>query len=215
MSILRDLRFLSRTSLGLWRGLRFRRLTDVKRKPAITIFGSARLPADHPFCAEAKKLSFALAEAGFSIVTGGGGSIMQAANEGAHTASGQSIGINIEIAKENILNPFVKSGHRSRYFFIRKVLLIRDSTAFVAFPGGFGTLDELFEIVTLMQTEKSGEHPIILLHSEFWRGFIDWCRNTLIPTGMISEKELARLQVVDRTEDALTILRPLIALNRL
>ena len=205
MSLIRDFRFFSQASLSLWQGLRFRR----NGKPAITVFGSARLASDHPFCAEAKKLSFELAKRGFAIVTGGGGSIMQAANEGAHEAGGESIGINIEISRENVLNPFVKKGHRSRYFFVRKVLLARGSVAFIAFPGGFGTLDELFEIVTLVQTQKADDHPIILLHSKFWQGFIDWCKNTLIPAGMITENELSRLKVVDHTEDALKLLAPL------
>ena len=205
MSFFRDLRFFSRTSLGLWQGLNFRRGS----KKAITIFGSARLPQNHPFCEEAKKLSFELAKRGFSIVTGGGGAIMQAANEGAHQAGGESIGINIDISLEHKLNPFVNKGIKSRYFFVRKVLLARHSVAFIAFPGGFGTLDELFEIITLIQTQKTDDHPVILLHSEFWKGFLDWCKSVLIPAGMITEKELARLRVVDRTDEALAILAPL------
>lgn len=205
MSFVRDLRFFKNVSLGFWQGLRFRK----NASPTIAVFGSARLPKSHLFCEEAKKLSYELSKRGFAIVTGGGGSIMEAANEGAHLAGGESIGINIEIERENKFNPFVKKGIKSRYFFVRKVLISRHSQAFIVFPGGFGTLDELFEIVTLVQTKKTGDHPVILLHSQFWSGFIKWCREVLIPTGMINEIELSRLKVVDTTEEALALLTPL------
>jgi uncharacterized protein (TIGR00730 family) len=205
MSLLRDLRFFSRISSGLWTGLKFRRTS----KRAITVFGSARVSPTHPYYEEAKKLSYEIAKRGFAIVTGGGGAIMQAANEGAHLAGGESIGINIEISNEHQLNSFVKKGHKSRYFFVRKVLLFRYSSAFIVFPGGFGTLDELFEIITLIQTKKSGEHPVILLHAEFWSGLISWCRDTLIPAGMITEAELSRLKLVNTAEEALELLEPL------
>jgi uncharacterized protein (TIGR00730 family) len=205
VSFARDLRFFTRISTGLWQGLTFRRSS----KRAITVFGSARVPLTHPYCEEAKKLSFELAKRGFAIVTGGGGSIMQAANEGAHLAGGESIGINIEISHEHKLNPFVNNGMKSQYFFVRKVLLFRYSTAFIVFPGGFGTLDELFEIITLIQTKKTGEHPVILLHPEFWAGLIDWCRTTLIPAGMITEAELSRLRLAKDADEALQMLDPL------
>jgi uncharacterized protein (TIGR00730 family) len=210
VSLARDLRFFSRISLGLWQGLRFRRSS----KKAITVFGSARIGPTHPYYLEAQKISFELAKRGFAIVTGGGGAIMQAANQGAHEAGGESIGINIEISREHKLNPFVKRGMKSQYFFVRKVLLFRYSSAFIVFPGGFGTLDELFEIITLIQTKKTGEHPVILLHAEFWTGLISWCREILIPAGMITEAELARLRLVDTTDEALKILDPLFVENR-
>lgn len=199
MSFLKDLRFFVRASRGLWQGLHFRR----NSKPAITVFGSARLPASHPYCIEAKKLSFEIAKLGFAVVTGGGGAIMGAANEGAHAANGESIGINIEISREHKLNPFVTRGMKSRYFFVRKVILFRQSRAFIAFPGGFGTLDELFEIVTLMQTKMTAECPIILLHSEFWKGLMVWCREVLVPAGVITDLELSRLKLVDTADEAL------------
>jgi uncharacterized protein (TIGR00730 family) len=205
MSLIRDFRFLSRVSYGFWRGLRFRK----NLKPTITVFGSARLAPEHPYCNEAKKLCRELASRGFTIATGGGGAIMAAANEGAHSIGGHSVGINIEIDRENKLNPFVKSGMKSRYFFVRKVLLARDSLAFIVFPGGFGTLDELFEVVTLLQTEKMRDCPIILLHKEFWAGFINWCNLTLIPAGMITGEEFSRLKFVNTAEEALALLSPL------
>jgi len=196
--VVNDIQMFLRIAYEFWRGFHFLRNT----RRAVTVFGSARLPANHPFCAEARAFSSAYAKKGFTIITGGGPSIMQAANQGAFEAGGRSIGINIEIAREQHINPYVTAGLKCRYFFVRKVLLCRYSEAFVIFPGGFGTLDELLEITTLMQTKKMIQRPVILVGTEFWNGFLSWCRTTLLAEKMISEAELARWVVVENAEQA-------------
>ncbi len=184
-----------------WRGFHFLRHT----KRAVTIFGSARLPDDHPFCDEARALSRGLAGLGFTVITGGGPSIMQAANEGAYRAGGESIGINIEIPREQKPNPFITAGLKCRYFFVRKVLLCRYSEAFVIFPGGYGTLDELLELITLMQTGKMIERPVILIGRDFWKGFLEWSKTTLLTHGLINERDYQRIQLVNNAEEALKL----------
>ncbi len=179
----------------------------------VTVFGSARLASDHPYCKEAKTLCFQLAELGYTVVTGGGGSLMQAANEGAFEAKGQSIGINIEIPREQKINPFVTRGLKSRYFFVRKLLLCRYSEAFIIFPGGFGTLDEFFEIITLIQTRKMEERAIVLIGIDFWAGLLTWCNETLLPLGMISPSDLKRLYVVNDSREALLYLQATLKLK--
>jgi uncharacterized protein (TIGR00730 family) len=189
-----------RMTFQFWRGFHFLRGT----KTAVTLFGSARLAEDHPFCKQAHDIAFRLAKKDIAIVTGGGPSIMMAANRGAFEAGGESIGINIELPHEQRINPFVTSALKCRYFFVRKVLLCRYSSAFVIFPGGFGTLDEFFEIVTLIQTKKMLERPVILVGREFWNGLIRWCEQTLIPMGMINDHEFKRLKIVDTVDEAMT-----------
>ncbi len=131
---------------------------------------------------------------------------MQAANQGAFEKGAPSIGINIEIEREQHLNPFLNASLKCRYFFVRKVLLCRYSEAFVVLPGGFGTLDELFEIVTLVQTRKMKPRPVVLIGREYWSGLLDWAKSVLIRDGMITEEELSRLKVVDTSEEALKVL---------
>ena len=201
-SFFKDVQIFFRISFEFWRGFHFLRGTG----RAVTVFGSARLNPDHPYCLAAQELSCRLAKKGFAIITGGGGSIMQAANQGAKEGGGPSIGININLPREQYLNNFVTHGLKCQYFFVRKVLLCRYSEAFVVFPGGFGTLDEFFELITLIQTKKMIERPVVLVGSEFWRGMLDWCKSTLIPNGMITEKEFARIVVVDKIEDALRVI---------
>jgi uncharacterized protein (TIGR00730 family) len=184
------------------RGFHFLRKTH----RAISIFGSARLPELHPFCLQARDVAYAMAKKDFAIITGGGPSLMQAANKGAFEAGGKSVGINIELPREQFVNKFVNASLRCRYFFVRKVLLIRYSSAFVIFPGGFGTLDEFFEVITLIQTRKIIERPVILVGREFWSGLILWCEKTLIPNSMITEAEFKRLRVVDTAEEAVRAL---------
>ncbi len=185
-----------------WRGFHFLRNTG----RAVTVFGSARLKADHPYCLAAQNLSRNLSKKGFAIITGGGGSIMAAANLGCKEGGSPSIGINIGLPREQQLNSFVTHGLKVHYFFVRKVLLCRYSEAFVVFPGGFGTLDEMFELITLIQTNKMIDRPIVLIGIEFWRGMIQWCRDTLLVNGMITEKELSRLVVVDEIDEALRVI---------
>jgi uncharacterized protein (TIGR00730 family) len=182
-----------------WRGFHFLRNT----KRAVTIFGSARLPEDHPYCKIAYEVAFGIGKNGIAVITGGGGSIMQASNQGAFESGGPSIGINIELPREQRLNPFLTRSLRSHYFFVRKVLLCRYSEAFVVLPGGFGTLDEFFEIITLIQTGKMKYRPVVLVGTEFWSGLMDWSKRTLIKEGMITEEEYARIKVVDTANDAL------------
>ena len=195
----KDVMMFLRITYSFWKGFHFLRGTE----RAITVFGSARLPADHPYCNQARKIAAAFAQKGFTIITGGGPSIMQAANEGAFQAGGKSIGINIEIPIEQKINPFVTAGLKCHYFFVRKVLLSRYSEAFVIFPGGFGTLDEFFELITLIQTKKMIERPLLLIGTDFWKGMMDWCENTLIPMGMITPAELKRIKVFDNVDEAL------------
>lgn len=186
-------------SYQFWRGFHFLRTTD----KAITIFGSARLPDNHIFCKQAYDVAFAYAKKGFAVITGGGPSLMMAANQGAFEAGGKSVGINIDLPREQNINRYVNASLRCRYFFVRKVLLCRYSSAFVIFPGGFGTLDEFFEIVTLMQTKKMIDRPVILVGREFWLGLLNWCEQTLIPHGMISDIDFKRLRIVDTAEEAI------------
>jgi uncharacterized protein (TIGR00730 family) len=197
-----DVAMFFRIAFQFWRGFHFLRNT----RRAVTVFGSARTPDDHPYCQIAYEISRDIASHGIAIVTGGGGAIMQAANRGAHEAGAPSIGINIEIAREQHLNPFVTRSLKCRYFFVRKVLLCRYSEAFVVLPGGFGTLDELFEIITLIQTKKMHTRPVVLIGTEYWKGLLDWAKEVLIRDGMITAEELSRLRVVDSSEEALRIL---------
>ncbi len=201
---IRDVGMFFRIAFELWRGLHFLRKTE----RAITIFGSARLPETDPDCVSARRLARELAESGFSIVTGGGPGIMTAASQGAFEAkkngqspTGKSIGINIEIPKEQRLNPFVHAGLRCRYFFVRKVLLVRYSEAFVIYPGGFGTFDELFEIITLAQTKKMRPRPVVLVNRKFWQGFLDWLNQEILPRGLVSPEDLGKLFCVDTVEE--------------
>ena len=200
--VLADVFMFLKISFQFWRGFHFLRNT----KRAITIFGSARTPDGHPFCELARTISRKIGEKGIAVITGGGGAIMQASNQGAFEAGAPSIGINIKIAREQNLNPYLTRSLTCRYFIVRKVLLCRYSEAFVILPGGFGTLDEFFEIITLMQTKKMRERPVVLVGKEFWNGLLDWCRKTLVPEGMINEAEFKRLHVVDTPDEAISFL---------
>jgi uncharacterized protein (TIGR00730 family) len=191
-----------RIGFQFWRGFHFLRNT----RRAVTIFGSARTPDQHPYCAIAYQIAHEIAKKDIAIVTGGGGAIMQAANRGAIDAGAPSIGINIEIPTEQRANPYLTRSLKCRYFFIRKVLLSRYSEAFVALPGGFGTLDELFEIITLIKTKKMRERPLVLIGTEFWSGLLKWTGEVLVRDGMISESEFRSIQVVDTPEEALRLL---------
>jgi uncharacterized protein (TIGR00730 family) len=194
-----DVAMFIRISFQFWRGFHFLRNT----RRAITVFGSARTPDQHPYCELARAVARAIGEQGIAIVTGGGGAVMQAANRGAFEAGAPSIGINITIEREQKANPYLTRSLVCRYFFVRKVLLCRYSEAFVILPGGFGTLDEFFEIITLIQTGKMRQRPVVLIGSGFWDGLLDWCRQTLIPQGMITEAEFARIHVADTADEAL------------
>jgi len=164
---------------------------------AVSIFGSARTPETHPMYAKARELGNRIAQEGFPVFTGGGPGIMEAANRGAFEAKGESIGLNIELPLEQEPNPYITAGQNFRYFFVRKVMLIKYSIAFVIFPGGFGTLDELFEAVTLIQTHRIKPFPVVMMNSEYWCGLIDWMKSRMLEDGNISPEDLDLIHVTD------------------
>lgn len=169
---------------------------------AVSIFGSARFPETHPMYDSARKLGRMLAESGFSVITGGGPGIMEAANRGAMEAGGNSIGCNIELPFEQITNKYASLSINFRYFFVRKTMFVKYSNGFVIFPGGFGTLDELFEALTLVQTRKINRFPIVLYCSAYWRGLLEWVRHTQLAEGTISPEDLNLLVMTDDLEEA-------------
>ncbi len=169
--------------------------------PAITIFGSARVQPGHPQYEAAVEVARLLGEAGFAIITGGGPGIMEAGNRGAQLAGAPSIGLNIELPFEQGINQYVELGIEFRYFFVRKTMFVKYAQGFVIFPGGFGTLDELFEALTLIQTDKVQNFPVILFGSDYWRGLLDWLRDTLLAEGKICPEDLDLLIVSDSPEE--------------
>jgi uncharacterized protein (TIGR00730 family) len=168
---------------------------------AVSVFGSARFGESHPMYAEARRLGQLLAEAGFAVITGGGPGLMEAANRGAQEAHGYSIGLNIELPFEQVGNPYTNLAVDFRYFFVRKTMFVKYSTGFAIFPGGFGTLDELFEALTLVQTRKINKFPIILYGKDYWNGLLDWITNTQLGEGTISREDLNLLIVTDSVEE--------------
>ncbi|HET8584076.1 MAG TPA: TIGR00730 family Rossman fold protein [Jatrophihabitans sp.] len=169
---------------------------------AVSVFGSARTPTDHPEYATARALGTALARAGFAVITGGGPGAMEAVNRGASEAGGVSVGLGIELPFEQSLNDWVDIGINFRYFFARKTMFVKYAQAFVIMPGGFGTLDETFEALTLVQTQKVTRFPVILLGTSYWAGLIDWLRSTVLPGGKINEPDLELVHVTDDVDDA-------------
>lgn len=182
--------------------------------PAVSIFGSARMKPDDPYYQKAVDLSGLLAENGFSIITGGGGGIMEAANKGAADKNGKSVGLNIVLPMEQKPNPYSNINVEFNYFFVRKVMFIKYAMAYVIMPGGFGTLDELFEAVTLIQTKRVKPLPVILFGSEYWGGLIEWIKATLLEDKMISVDDLDILKVTDDPEEILRIVKSIAALVR-
>ncbi len=172
---------------------------------AVTVFGSARINADSPYYAAAREVGAGIARRGFAVITGGGPGIMEAANRGANEAGGLSIGCNIELPHEQSPNPYANLSIDFRYFFVRKTMFVKYSEAFVVFPGGFGTMDELFESLTLIQTGKVKRFPVVLYGSQYWGGLLDWIRETLLVEGMVSADDLALVQVVDSTDEVCAI----------
>ena len=167
---------------------------------AVTIFGSARITADHEIYAATVDTARLLGEAGYAILTGGGPGVMEAGNQGGKLAGVESVGLNIELPFEQHVNPYTTRTLEFRYFFVRKTLLVKYATAFVFFPGGFGTLDELFEAVTLVQTGKVRNFPIILYGTQYWSGLIGWLRDQPLQHRMLSDAEISLLQMVDTPE---------------
>lgn len=177
------------------------------QQPAVTIFGSARTDPSHPDYQMAEELAAALATHGYAIITGGGPGIMEAANRGAARNGGLSVGINIDLPHEQKANPFINMHLDFRYFFVRKVMFMKYSMAFVCFPGGFGSLDELFESMTLIQTKKIQPFPIILIGSAFWQGLVEWMKEQLYASKKISDKDLLLFHIFDTVEDAVQHIR--------
>ena len=175
--------------------------------PAVSVFGSARTKRDDPYYAMARDLGRKLAEAGYSVITGGGPGIMEAANRGCQEGGQLSIGCNIELPMEQGLNPYVDLGIEFRYFFARKVMFVKYADAFVIFPGGYGTLDELFEALTLIETRKVQDFPVILMGSDYWSGMVDWIRGTLLAHAAISKEDVDLLRLTDDTAEAVRIIQ--------
>jgi uncharacterized protein (TIGR00730 family) len=172
--------------------------------PAICVFGSARTPADAPQYERARRVGRAIGEAGFAVITGGGPGTMEAANRGAQDAGALSVGLNIELPHEQAINPYVDLGIQFHYFFTRKLMFVRYSEAFVVFPGGFGTFDELFEALTLIQTGKAVDHPVVLEGSDFWAGLIEWISSHPLAEGMLSREDLAQAELADGVEEVMS-----------
>jgi len=171
-------------------------------EPAITIYGSAReLKPDHPLYVKTEEIAFRLAKMGFSIVTGGGPGTMEAANRGALRGEARSIGLNIKLPMEQKPNEFTTTTLTFRYFFVRKVMLVKYASAFIFMPGGLGTLDELTEVLTLMQTHKARPFPAILVDSGYWKGLLDWMRNTTLAQGFVSEEDMKLLRICDTVDE--------------
>ena len=170
--------------------------------PAVTVFGSARSKRTDPFYKAGELLGAALAKKGFAVITGGGPGIMEAVNKGCHDAGGLSVGCNIELPHEQSLNKYVDLGVEFRYFFVRKNMFVKYARGFVIFPGGLGTLDELFESLTLAQTGKIEHFPIVLFGTKYWGGLIDWMRKVVLRAGAISPDDLKLLSFTDDPDEA-------------
>jgi uncharacterized protein (TIGR00730 family) len=198
------------TKTDPWRVLRiqsefvegFGTLSELGR--AISVFGSARTPRDSPFYKVGEEVGRLLVEAGYAVITGGGPGAMEAANKGACQAGGVSVGLGIELPFEQGMNEWVDLGVNFRYFFARKTMFVKYAQGFIVLPGGFGTLDELFEAMTLVQTQKVTSFPIVLIGSDFWGPLWNWVRDTLLANGMISEKDLSLVHLVDDPADAVS-----------
>lgn len=173
--------------------------------PCVSVFGSARTPSGTPEYAQAEAVGRGLTEAGFGVITGGGPGVMEGANKGAFEAGGLSIGCTIELPKEQDSNPYLNLRIDFRYFFVRKTMFVKYSDGFVVFPGGFGTLDELFEALTLIQTGKARRFPLVLVGVDYWRGLVDWIRDRLLEDGMIGPNDMDLFTVTDSPEDACAV----------
>ena len=165
--------------------------------PAVSIFGSARTKPDSPYYQLTEQIARRLSDAGFNVISGGGPGIMEAANKGAYGGKSASIGLNIELPHEQTENPYQDISQNFKHFFMRKVMFVKYASAYVVLPGGFGTLDELMEVITLVQTGKTLKIPIILVCEPFWRGLVDWIKTTLVNEGMIIADDLDLIQVID------------------
>jgi len=179
----------------------------IKLGPAVTIFGGARFAEDNIYYQNSRKLAELLAGEGLAVITGGGPGIMEGANRGAYEAKGKSIGLNIQLPMEQSANIYQTVNLSFRYFFVRKFLFVRHAVGFVIYPGGFGTMDELFEVLTLVQTRKSEPTPIVLVGKQFWQGLIDWIRTTMLEQNQtISAADMDLFTIVDTAEEAAQVI---------
>ena len=169
-------------------------------RPAVSIFGSARTPVDHPYYALTERVARELSDAGFSVISGGGPGIMEAANKGAFFGKSPSVGLNIQLPHEQQNNPYQDISQTFRHFFARKYMFVRFASAYVVMPGGFGTLDELMEALTLIQTGKARKIPLILVGSAFWQGMIDWFKDRLVEEKMVDPEDINLIQLIDQPE---------------
>ncbi len=176
--------------------------------PCVTIFGSARVKSNHPYYKMADEIAYQLVQHGYGVVTGGGPGIMEAGNRGARRAGGKSVGLNIYLPHEQKGNPYIDADKLITfdYFFVRKVMFVKYSQGFIVMPGGFGTIDELSEALTLIQTKKIGRFPIVLVGKKFWGGMIDWIKKVLVTEAMIHEDDLELFNIVDTPEDAVKVI---------
>ncbi len=180
-------------------------LSDIGR--AVTIFGSARTTPGNKYYQKAEHLSRLLAQKGFSVITGGGPGIMEAANKGAAEAGGTSVGMNIRLPFEQVPNEFANVRLYHKYFFVRKVMFVKFAVAYVIMPGGLGTMDELFEALTLIQTKRIKSFPVILMGSEYWKGLLDWMKDTMLAQGMISREDMDLFRIMDEPEEIVEYIR--------
>jgi hypothetical protein len=176
-------------------------------EPAVTIYGSAQLSADDELYRQTEEIARRLGELGFSIVTGGGPGVMAAANKGARAAGVASVGLNIELPEEQACNVYVNRAITFHHFFVRKVMLVKYATSFIIMPGGLGTLDELTEVLTLIQSRKIKPFPVILFDSEYWKGFLDWLRSPVLAKRFISEEDFQLLRVCDHPDEIIDIVQ--------
>ena len=170
-------------------------------RPAVSIFGSARTPPDHMYYMLTERIARLLSDSGFAVISGGGPGIMEAANKGAFFGKSPSVGLNIQLPMEQSANPYQDISQTFQHFFARKFMFVKFAAAYVVMPGGFGTLDELLEAMTLVQTKKSRKIPIILVHRPFWQGLIDWFHDRLVTEGMINREDLDLVQIIDKPEE--------------
>ena len=169
-------------------------------RPAVSIFGSARIPEGHEYYELTRQIARSLSDSGFSVISGGGPGIMEAANKGAYYGKSLSVGLNIQLPHEQVANPFQDISQSFRHFFARKVMFVKFASAYVVMPGGFGTLDELMEALTLVQTEKVRRIPLILVHTPFWSGLVEWIKGRLVSENMISPEDIDLIQLLDEPQ---------------
>lgn len=188
----------------------FENLSDIY--PAISIFGSARCKKDDPLYSKAYQLARALGKNGFNIITGGGGGVMEAANKGARDAGVKSVGLNIELPLEQKPNPYANIRLSFRYFFVRKVMFVKYAVAYIIMPGGFGTLDECFEAITLIQTKKVKPFPVVLVDSQYWGGLVEWIKGTLLKANAICSEDLKIFTVMDDIDEVVAYIKRFVIL---